>query len=116
MRNFDENALFTQGGSALDCFRGERNQKSILDEISAFGDEELNASYQRFFEAQKYRVDGELVEMMIKEDLDQSFVTYAEHIEMTYYLFMLLRRLAHGKIKDLMQKTKMFNHSPKFTR
>lgn len=71
---------------------------------------------EAFFDTQNYRVDLELVEMMIKEDLDQSFVTYAEHTEMTYHLFMLLQRLAHGKIKDLMIKTKMFNHSHKFTR
>lgn len=41
-------------------FRGERNQKSILDEISAFGDEELNASYQRFFEASESEKDAYL--------------------------------------------------------
>lgn len=87
--------------------------KKAQEVILRRNEKELATAY---FEAQKYRVDGELVEMMIKEDLDQSFVTYAEHIEMTYYLFMLLQRSAHGKIKDLMQKTKMFNHSPKFTR
>lgn len=60
MANFDENALLQQGNSAMDYFANESNQKNVLDEISAFGDEELNASFKRLFEASDRENDAYL--------------------------------------------------------
>lgn len=49
MGNFSESTLLASGMSAVDFFANKGNQESVLEEISVFGDAELNAAFVQLF-------------------------------------------------------------------
>ena len=78
-------------------FLSQKAEKALL----RHNDKELAEAY---FETRHYSLGADLVEWMIKEDLDQAFLVFAQHSVMTYQLFRLLQKSASGKIKALLKK------------
>lgn len=57
MENFNEQRRFAPSDIVVDFFADEINQKDVLEEISAFGDDELNVAFKNLFEPAAERKD-----------------------------------------------------------